>query len=104
MSNPVFLFLMGKYAELQEQGLGQTPEASTLFGEMMRYAPPEFQQVAHDMAVKMGLLPKIPDGYSDNGEPLYNLDTMLERLGLDERDLPDHFWQDAHTGPVNRVQ
>ena len=103
MSNPVFHYLLDQYQQLVDQGLDRTDEANNLFGEMMRYAPPEYQKVAHDMAVQMGLMPEKPDGYSDDGEPLYNLDAMRERLGVNPDDVPDHILAEAYTGNVHRV-
>jgi hypothetical protein len=79
-TNPVFSFLFAKYKALHEQGLDDTVEARQLFGEMMVYAPPEYKEAAHELAVKMGLMPDKPDGYSDDGEPLYSLDAMCERM------------------------
>lgn len=104
MTNPVFHHLFSQYKALHDQGLDRTEEARQLFGEMMQYAPPEYQKAAHDIAVELGLMPALPDAYSDSGEPLYKLDAMLERLGLVESDIPDDFWQHAHTGPVHLVQ
>ena len=103
MSNPVFHYLVDQYKQLVDQGLDRTDEAHKLFGEMMAYAPPEYQKVAQDMAVEMGLMPDKPVGYSDDGEPLYNLEAMCEQLEINPDDVPDFILADAYTGTVHRV-
>lgn len=104
MSNPVFHFLFDQYKQLVDQGLDRTDEARHLFGEMMAYAPPEYHQAAHDLAVEMGLIPAQPDGYSDDGEPLYDMEAMCERLGVNPDDIPAEILNGAYTGTVHRVQ
>jgi hypothetical protein len=103
MSNPIFIHLMTKYAELREAGLDRTEEASILFEEMMRYAPPEYQQIAHEMIVEAGLMPEKPDCYSDDGEPLYDLAGIAKRLGVEVADIPERFKERAHQGKFNRA-
>jgi hypothetical protein len=102
-TNPVFSFLFAKYKALHEQGLDDTVEARQLFGEMMVYAPPEYKEAAHELAVKMGLMPDKPDGYSDDGEPLYSLDAMCERLEINPDEIPGYILKNAHTGTMHRV-
>ena len=102
-SNPVFYYLMDQYKALQAQGLDNTAEARQLFGEMMAYAPPESMEAAHEIAVQMGLMPDKPDGYSDDGEPLYILDTMCERLEINPDEIPEYILKNAHTGHMHRV-
>lgn len=104
MNNLIFDYLFQQYKSLVDAGQQHTEKARHLFGEMMRYAPPEYQRAAHEIAVAEGLLPAVPDGYSDAGEPLYRMNTMLERLGLTEDDIPDDMRQHLHVGPVHRVQ
>lgn len=106
--NPTFKFLMTKYAELHDAGLDDTEEARQVFTEAMRFAPPEFLGTAHNVAVEMGLIPERPDGYSDDGEPLYELEGIAQRLGLDPQqvmdDMPDSIREGSHRGAVHRVQ
>ena len=102
-SYPVFYHLMDQYKALQAQGLDNTDEARQLFGEMMAYAPPKYREAAHELAVQMGLMPDKPDGYSDDGEPLYSLDAMCERLEINPDEIPDYILKNAHTGHMHRV-
>lgn len=102
-TNPTFDYLLNQYMALHEQGLSKTEEASQLFGEMMFYAPEEFQALAREKAIEMGLMPAKPDGYSPTGEPLYNLDAMCERLDIDPEEIPDFIMEHAYQGEVHSV-
>ena len=102
-TNPVFSFLFAKYQVLQKQGLNGTDEARQLFGEMMAYAPPEYKEAAHEIAVKMSLIPEKPDGYSDDGEPLYKLYAMCECLEINPDEIPEYILKNAHTGTMHWV-
>ena len=103
MSRLIFNHLLAKYKAMINSGHQDTEEARHLFGEVMRFAPPEFQKVAHETAVEMGLLPSVPDGYDENSEPLYCMEGMCDRLGIDINDVPDDILQGAFNGPVHSV-
>jgi hypothetical protein len=80
---PEFLAAGRLYSRLSEAGLAQTPEAADAFQRMYDAAPESFRQEMHDMAIQMGLIPAVPDGYTDDGEPVYTLDGLADRLGID---------------------
>jgi hypothetical protein len=101
--NDVFIYLMKKHRMLCEAGLEDTEEASLIFMEAMDYAPEEFKSMAHDMAVKIGLIPPTPDGYTDEGEPMYDMPAMAKRLGIDLDDIPERFKASAYQGRVHRA-
>jgi hypothetical protein len=101
--NPVFVRLMTQYAELHEAGLAETPEANDLLCEALQYAPDDFKKKIHGIAVELGLMPEKPDGYSDDGEPLYIFEKQCERLGIDPDDLPEHLTRRAYRGNFNRA-
>lgn len=101
--NPVFMELMRRYKALHDAGQGQTEEAALLFGEAMHYAPEDFKRDAHDKAVEMGLIPAVPDGYTPDGEPLYILEKMAERLGINAADVPEIFRRHSYDGPMHRT-
>ena len=101
--NPTFIHLMTRYAELHEAGLDDTPEASDLFSQAYNLAPNEFKEALHDAAVEQGLISGTPDGYSDDGEPLYIFEKQCERLGIDPDDLPEHLTRRAYRGNFNRT-
>jgi uncharacterized protein (DUF1800 family) len=83
---PEFLAAGRLYSRLSEAGLAQTPEAADAFQRMYDAAPESFRQEMHDMAVEMGLMPSVPDGYTDDGEPVYALEGLANRLGIDHEE------------------
>ena len=105
--NPMFRTLMAQYAELHEDGLGDTPESHRLFVAMMEVAPRKFLDEEHDMALELGLIPDKPDYYTNDGEPLYELKGIAERLGINPAqalaDMPDCIKENFHTGNVHRA-
>jgi hypothetical protein len=48
-------------------------------------------------------MPATPDGYSDDGEPLYILDDACKRLGIAPADVPAEVLAHAHTGTFHRA-
>jgi len=79
---PAFLAAGRHYSALSKAGLAQTPEGAEAFQRMYDLAPESFRQEMHDMAVQMGLMPAKPDGYTDDGEPVYELEGIAKRLGI----------------------
>ena len=101
--NPLFLHLSAKYQELRDLGLDRTPEASRIFMEMMSYAPEAFMGAAHQVMVEMELLPVRPDGYGEDGQPLYNVEAIAKRLNIDPATIPEHLLEGAYAGRVHSV-
>lgn len=79
---PEFLAAGRLYSQLRDAGLEKSPEAAEALQRMYDAAPESFRQEMHDMAVQMGLMPSVPDGYTDDGEPVYSLEGLANRLGL----------------------
>ncbi|MCK3852122.1 MULTISPECIES: hypothetical protein [unclassified Pseudomonas] len=79
---PEFLSAGRLYSQLHAAGLEKSPEAAEAFQRMYDAAPESFRQEMHDMAVHMGLMPSLPDGYTDDGEPVYSLEGLANRLGV----------------------
>ncbi|MBV5309577.1 hypothetical protein [Chromatium okenii] len=107
-----FLNASNEYSELVAQGLGESPAAARAFARMMENAPQSFMDVAHDVAMEMGLMPEKPDAYTANGEPVYLLESIATRLGIskEEAEKSLHEFEDAtgkqflNTGDVHSVQ
>lgn len=102
--NPLFIHLMDRYMALDAAGLGDSDEAHRLFVEAMNYAPESFRRDLRGKAIELGLMPEKPDGYSDDGQPLYDMEAMCERLGVNPDDIPAEILHCAYTGTVHRVQ
>ena len=79
---PAFLTAGRHYSALSKAGKAQTPEGAEAFQRMYNLAPESFRQEMHDMAVQMGLMPPKPDGYTEDGQPIYSLEGIAKRLGI----------------------
>lgn len=98
-----FRELMLRYQDLDEAGLGDTEEASLVFADAMRVAPEDFKRDIHRIGVELGVIPATPDGYTDDGEPLYFLDKTAIRLGISPNDVPEHLRKNSYQGPMHRT-
>ncbi len=98
-----FVELMLRYQDLDAAGLGDTEEASLVFIDAMCVAPEDFKRDIHRMAVELGAIPATPDGYTDDGEPLYFLDKTASRLGISPDDVPEHLRKNSYQGPMHRT-
>lgn len=83
---PEFTELMTRYAEIHEAGQSDTAEARALLSAAMRYAPPEFLEMARREARALGLLPE-PDGYLADGTRAYSVATVAAHLGVTEAEV-----------------
>lgn len=55
---------------------------------VMELAPDELKTLMADKAREMGLMPD-PDGYLDDGTPVYRLDSVARKLGMSEAQAQD---------------
>lgn len=101
--NPIFLHLMTQFEELHNTGQGHSEAAANLFSEALNYAPDGFKKALRAKAIELDLMPATPDGYSDDGEPLYILDDACKRLGIAPADVPAEVLAHAHTGTFHRA-
>lgn len=84
--SPEFLAAGKECSRLHKAGLSHTPEGAQAFRRMYDAAPESFRKEMQDMAVQMGLMPKVPDGYTDDGKPVYRLEGLAKRLGISEEE------------------
>lgn len=79
--SPVFDYLFDTYQQLSEAER-ESAEGRVLFGELITHAPPECKRIIDEAAREMALMPERPHGYDDDGNPLYSLEQIAERLGV----------------------
>lgn len=79
---PEFIAAGRLYSALSKAGRGHTQEGAEAFQRVYDLAPESFRQEMHDMAVQMGLRPPKPDGYTEDGQPIYSLEGIAKRLGI----------------------
>lgn len=69
------------YETIVDRYGAESDEARMAFSLAMAVAPPEFFDMAGDMAEEMGLMPKA-SAYSPEGEPLFSVADIASTLGL----------------------
>ena len=113
--SPVFDHLLDMSQRLSDAER-ESLEGRVLFGELIVHAPPEHKRIIDEVAKELKLMPDHPNGYDDDGTPLYSLEQIAERLGIAPEDIAESMSDFAqaredmglpplvfHTGTVHRV-
>lgn len=109
--HPKFDQAMARIAALHDlhgsEAAEALPEARALWDQAFEFAPPEFRKAAHDMAVKLDLLPETRY-VNDDGEPVYSVEQIAEKLGIPvkqaQEDLREKFGDQVQVGNFHLVQ
>ena len=83
-----FKTALQKYETAVELYGAESDEAGKAFMLAMAVAPPEFFDMAGDVAEEMGLMPKA-SAYSPEGEPLFNVADIASTLGVTLQELTE---------------
>lgn len=86
---PEYQILIKRYLQLVDQLGERHPTTLKVQLEVIHHAPPELKEHFHKMAKDMGLIPK-PFGYLDNGDPIYDINSMANALGLLPSEVQAH--------------
>lgn len=81
-ASPEFVEAMRLAGHLKETLGIEHPETGRALAHAMELAPESFKRDVHSMAVEMGLMPATPDGYTDDGQPVYSLEGFAARMGI----------------------
>lgn len=81
-ASPEFIEAMHLARHLKDTLGVEHPETGRALAQAMELAPESFKRNVHDMAVEMGLMPTVPDGYTDDGQPVYTLEGFATRMGI----------------------
>lgn len=100
-SRECFLMAFGRILKSTEH---QSTENLLASIGLVHFAPESFIDEVHLDAVDMGLIPSKPDGYSDEGEPIYKLDNIARKLDIHPDDIPQDILERAYTGQIHRLQ
>lgn len=79
---PEFREAIEAYCDFSDAGLQDSPAALRAWRRVMDHAPESFKRMMIDKARALGLLPDRPDGYLPDGQPVYRLETIAQRLGI----------------------
>lgn len=84
--SPEFFDAIDRYEAISNHVGDDHPEACRALAEVMRLAPPEIQAQLTAKAREMGLMPDA-DGYTENGEALFTLETVAKHFGVSEDEV-----------------
>ena len=79
--DPEFLKTFDHYKAMREQYGEHHPITEQALMLTMHYTPEHIKEEMHQKAKELNLLPP-PSGYTDDGEPLYQLEDIAKHFGI----------------------
>jgi len=92
-STPEFLTAMSACLHLVEALGIEHPDTTRAMQRAMLLAPPSMNTFMADTVRELDLIPKA-DGYLDNGQPVYSLESIAAKLGLGMDEAMDTMLED----------
>ena len=104
--NPAFFAEFDKYKRIVEKHGEDSEQAINQFMKVFELSPESIKQEAHAKAKELDLIPP-PSGYSDDGNPLYNVADLAKHFGLSESEVIadiERMNLTPYQGSINRIQ
>lgn len=104
--NPAFFTEFDKYKRIVEKHGEDSEQAINQFMKVFELSPESIKQEAHAKAKELELIPP-PSGYSDDGEPLYNVSDIAKHFGLSESEVIadiERMNLTPYQGNIHRIQ
>lgn len=104
--SPEFIQAMNDYDNIVTRYGMDSEQEKAQFIKMLRLAPKSLQAEIRGKAKELDLIPP-PSGYSDDGNPLYNVADLAKHFGLSESEVIadiERMNLTPHTGNINRIQ
>lgn len=95
--SPQFNQAMKDYERLAKAHGANSKQASMQLAIAMSYAPDDVQKLIQDKAKAMGLMPS-PSGFDDDGQPVYDVETLSKHFGISEQEIMADFEQGEKIG------
>lgn len=90
--NPEFFKAFDHYKAMVKQYGEDHPITEQAFILTLHYTPEHIKQEMHQKAKELGLLPRA-SGYTDDGEPMYQLDDIAKHFGISVEEAEQHLLQ-----------
>lgn len=87
--NPEFFKAFDHYKNMVKQYGNDHPITEQAFLLTLHYTPDHIKADMDAKAKELNLLPR-PSGYTDDGEPLYNLEDIAKHLGISFEEAEQH--------------
>ena len=104
--NPALFTEFDKYKRIVEKHGEDSDQAINQFMKVFELSPEYIKQEAHAKAKELDLIPP-PSGYSDDGNPLYNVADLAKHFGLSESEVIadiERMNLTPYQGSINRIQ
>ena len=104
--SPEFIQAMNDYDNIVTRYGIDSEQEKAQFIKLLRLAPKSLQAEIRGKAKELDLIPP-PSGYSDDGNPLYNVADLAKHFGLSESEVIadiERMNLTPHTGNINRIQ
>ena len=104
--SPAFIQAMNDYDNIVNRYGMDSEQEKAQFIKLLSLAPKSLQNEINAKAKELDLIPQ-PSGYSDTGEPLYNVADIAKHFGLTESEVIadiERMNLMPHTGNINLVQ
>ena len=101
-----FIQAMNDYDNIVTRYGIDSEQEKAQFIKLLRLAPKSLQAEIRGKAKELDLIPP-PSGYSDDGNPLYNVADLARHFGLSESEVIadiERMNLTPHTGNINRIQ
>lgn len=104
--SPEFIQAVNDYDNIVTRYGIDSEQEKAQFIKMLRLAPKSLQAEIRGMAKELDLLPPT-SGYSETGEPLYNVSDIAKHFGLSESEVIadiERMNLTPYQGSINRIQ
>lgn len=99
---PVFLDTMQRYLSMIDHG--DRERAIEIMGPTPTFTANDFLEAAMMLADELRNPPAVPDAVTEDGKPLYCLESMAARMGIDVDEMPQVFKFFHYEGLVYSIQ
>ena len=90
--NPEFFKAFDHYKAMREQYGEHHPITEQALILTMHYTPEHIKEEMHQKAKELNLLPP-PSGFTDDGEPMYQLEDIAKHFGISFEEAEQHLLQ-----------
>ena len=104
--SPEFIQAMTEYEAIVAKFGMDSEQEKAQFIKLLRLAPKPLQDEIRGKAKELGLIPP-PSGYSDEGNPLYNVADLAKHFGLSESEVIadiERMNLTPYQGNIHRIQ
>lgn len=102
--DPRFLAAVNAIMEIPEEDRDTHPDLHRLISQALTHAPQSLRDAMHWEAIRLGIIPAVPDRYAEDGTPLYSLSKIADNLGISHEAIEQIAGEEGIVGvPIERT-